>query len=527
MPHRLRVTAVALLGVLAAAPVVRPVEAQTLDIGIGGAITSVDPHFYNAAPNNSLAAHIFDRLVDRDARAQPLPGLAESWRPISETVWEFKLRPDVTWHDGKPFTADDVAFTLERVPNVPNSPGGFGGFIRAITKVEVVNPLTLHLHTARPHPLLPIELGSVAIISRHAGQGAGTEDYNNGRVAIGTGPYRFSAYRSGDRTVLARNDQYWGPREPWAQVNYRFIGNDAARTAALLAGDVHMIDQVPSSDLPRLRADARVTMSEILGTRLIYLSADRSRSGSVPFVTDNDGKPLASNPFADLRVRQALSHAINRAALAERVMEGTAQPNGQWLPPGTFGYNPAVPVPRFDADMAKRLLAEAGFPQGFRLTLHSPNDRYPNDARTAQAVAQMWTRVGVRTEIEALPWSSFAGRSNRQEFAIRLAGWGSGTGEASYTLVNLIGTYDREKLTGSSNAGRYSNPALDALTERAVATLDDPTREALLREAVQVAMDDLAVIPLFQLVNSWAVKRGLRYEARMDERTSAMGVRQQ
>ncbi len=523
MPNRLRRFSLAAFAMCVAAPL----GAQTLDIGIGGAITSVDPHFYNAAPNNSLSMHIFDRLVERDAKAQPYPGLAASWRPVSETVWEFKLRPGVTWHDGKPFTADDVAFTIQRTPNVPNSPGGFGGFVRAITRVEVMDPLTLHLHTARPHPLLPTELASVAVISRHAGQGATTDDYNSGKAAVGTGPYRLGEYRSGDRTVLLRNEGYWRGREHWERVNYRFIGNDAARSAALLAGDVQMIDQVPTSDLPRLRADARVTVSETLGLRVIYLSSDHSRAGSLPFVTDNDGKPIATNPFNDVRVRRALSMAINRPALAERVMEGTAQPTGQWLPPGTFGYNPEVAAPRFDADAAKRLLAEAGYPNGFRMTLHSPNDRYPNDARTAQAVAQMWTRVGVRTEVEALPWASFAARSNRQEFAMRLAGWGSTTGEASYTLVNITGTYDRAKLTGASNAGRYSNPALDALTERAVATLDDTQRAAQLREGVRVAMEDVAFIPLFQLVNSWALKRGLRYEARMDERTVAMGVRPQ
>ena len=531
MPHRLHRASLALLALLGLTPAgvltSRPAGAQTLDIGIGGSITSVDPHFYNAAPNNSLSMHIFDRLVERDAKAQPYAGLAASWRPVSETVWEFKLRPGVTWHDGKPFTADDVAFTIERTPNVPNSPGGFGGFVRAITRVEVVDPLTVHFYTARPHPLLPTELASVAVISRHAGQGASTEDYNSGKAAIGTGPYRLGEYRSGDRTVLLRNDRYWGRREHWERVNYRFIGNDAARSAALLAGDVQMIDQVPTSDLPRLRADARVTVSETLGLRVIYVEGDHSRTGNVPFVLDNDGKPLAANPFNDIRVRRALSLSINRQALAERVMEGTAQPTGQWLPPGTFGYNPDVTVPRFDPDQAKRLLAEAGFPNGFRMTLHSPNDRYPNDARTAQAVAQMWTRIGVRTEVEALPWASFAARSNRQEFGMRLAGWGSTTGEASYTLVNITGTYDRAKLTGASNVMRYSNPALDALTERAVATLDNDQRAAQLREGVRVAMDDLAFIPLFQLVNSWALKRGLAYEARMDERTVAMGVRPQ
>jgi peptide/nickel transport system substrate-binding protein len=212
-------------------------QGTTLNIGIGGAVTSVDPHFYNASPNNSLAMHIFDRLVERDAKAQPFPGLAEGWRVVSDTVWEFKLRSGVTWHDGKPFTADDVAFTIERTPNVPNSPGGFGGFVRAIQRTEIIDPLTIRFHTAAPYPMLPTDFASLAIISRHAGTGATTEDYNSGRAVIGTGPYRFSAYAPGTRTQMTRNDNYWGGKPSWATVDLRVISSPPARTAAILSGD--------------------------------------------------------------------------------------------------------------------------------------------------------------------------------------------------------------------------------------------------------------------------------------------------
>ncbi|WP_203073403.1 ABC transporter substrate-binding protein [Falsiroseomonas ponticola] len=503
-----------------------PAGAQNLTIGIGGSPTSLDPHFYNASPNISLTMHLFDRLVEQDAQARIQPALAESWRAISDTTWEFKLRPGVKWHDGRAFTADDVVFTISRAPNVPNSPGGFGGFVRAITRTEVVDPLTIRFHTAAPHPLLPTELASIQIISRHVGEGAATEDYNSGRAAIGTGPYRIVSYRPGDRTEFTRNPDYWRGQEPWARVSYRFIANDAARTAGILAGDLDVIDQVPSSDIARLRQNQRVTISEIQGLRLIYLMTDFSRTDGPPVhVSDNEGRPLPRNPMLDSRVRRALSIAIDREALSERVMEGTARPTGQWLPPGSYSYNPAVVAPRPDPDGARRMLAEAGFPQGFRLTLHTPNDRYPNDARTAQAVAQMWTRVGVRTQVESLPWAAYAARTARQEHNARLAGWGSVTGEASYMLVNIFGTFDREKRTGASNNSRYSNPELDALTARATATLDDAARERLLQEAVAMVDRETAMIPLFQLVNFWATRRGITYEPRMDERTVAMGAR--
>jgi peptide/nickel transport system substrate-binding protein len=303
------------------------------------------------------------------------------------------------------------------------------------------------------------------------------------------------------------------------------ITNDSARLAALLAGDVDVIDQVPSADLARLRREARVAIAEAPSLRLIFLSPDFSRRENPVFVSDAEGRPLATNPLLDVRVRRALSIAIDREALATRVMEGTARPAGQWLPPGTFSHNPDVPPPAYDPEQARRLLAEAGFPQGFRLTLHTPNDRYPNDSRTCQAVAQMWTRVGIRTEVVALPWAAFPARAARQEFAMHLIGWGSSAADSFGALMSVIGTFSRERRLGTFNHHRYSNPAMDSLVERALVTTDDAAREAMLRDAVRMAAEDVAVIPLYNLVNVWATRPGLRMEARMDERTLAMGVR--
>ncbi|MDB5415838.1 MAG: transporter substrate-binding protein [Rubritepida sp.] len=514
-----------------AAPAIAPPIAlaqpagPTLTIATGGSIISVDPHFFNAAPNSSLALHIFNALVERTHDAKLRPCLATSWRVIEPTLWEFKLREGVKWHDGRPFTADDVAFTYERAPNVPNSPGGFGGFLRSIARTEIVDPLTLRFHTHAPNPILPTELAAIFIVARHAAEGASTEDYNSGKAAIGTGPYKMISYRPGDRTELVRNEEFWGEREPWARVSYRFIANDAARSAALLAGDFDMIDQVASSDLVRLRREPRVAVAETVGLRCVYMMPDFSRTGSVPYVTDNAGQPLAANPFLDVRVRQALSGSISRQAIAERVMEGQATATNQWLPPGVFSYTPDVTVPTPDVDAAKRLLAAAGFPNGFKLTLHSPNDRFPNDSRIAQAVAQYWTRIGVQTQVEALPWASFAGRSNRQDFAIRLSSWGSTTAEAGYMLTNIMMTYSAQNRTGASNAGRFSSAELDRRTNEAVAIVDDAEREKALQEMVRWVAREVPIMPLVQLNHSWATKRGLVYTARMDERTIAMGVR--
>ncbi|MCO6418085.1 ABC transporter substrate-binding protein, partial [Siccirubricoccus sp. KC 17139] len=435
------------------------------------------------------------------------------------------LRRGVTWHDGKPFTADDVVFTFERAPNVPNSPGGFGGFLRAISRVEVVDDHTIRLHTQQPHPLLPLDLASVSIIARHAATGAEAEAYNSGRAAIGTGPYRVLAYRSGDRVELARNENWWGGQEPWSRVTVRFLLNDGARTAALLAGDVDLIEQIPTTDLARLKRDQRITVTEVPSLRTVFLSPDYSRTGPHPNVTDNAGNPLPRNPFLDPRVRRALSMAINREALVAQVMEGAATPTAQWLPEGAFGYNPEARPRPYDPEGAKRLLAEAGFPEGFRLTLATPNDRWPNDARISQAVAQMWTRIGVRSAVDAMPFAAFVPRRSRQEWAIQLGAWGSSTGEASNYLLAIVSTYDRAKLTGPSNMTRHSDPDFDALLARGAATMDDEVREGIWRQAVALYAEREPMIQLLQYVNTWAHRRGLAHEPRMDERTLAMGVR--
>jgi peptide/nickel transport system substrate-binding protein len=501
-----------------------PAVAQTLRIGVANPVSSADPHISNTTSNFALTGHVFEPLVARDAQLRLRPGLAESWRAVDDTVWEFRLRSGVLWHDGRPLRADDVAFTIGRVPNVPGSNGGFSGAVKPLTRVEVVDDRTLRFHTAQPHPLLPNDLANVQIISRHAGTGAAPEDYNSGKASIGTGPYRFTSYRPGQGATFARNEAYWGGRPEWAEVDYRFLPNNGARSAAILSGDMDVIDQVPGNDLARLKRDPRLHVSEIPGVRLIYLQADFSREGSPPDVAGPEGEALERNPFLDLRVRRALDLAIDRAALAERVMENTAIPTGQWLPEGTYSYNPDVQPTRADPAAARRLLAEAGFPQGFRLTLSTPNDRYPGDAKTAQAVAQFWTRVGVKTEVEAMPWATYLARGPKQEFGFRLGGWGSSTGEASYLLRNVLGTYDREKGWGSPNFSRYSNADLDALTARAIAIMDDGAREAALRQAVRAGASDLGILPLFLLKNAWATRQDLFYEARADEQTLATSV---
>ena len=520
------VRAVALAAMSALAMATSTGQAQTLTIAVGAPITSLDPHYHQLSPNNAVADMIFDRLVNTDNQSRSVPGLATEWRAVDETTWEFRLRPNVRFHNGNAFTAEDVAFTIQRVPNVPNSPSSFAIYTRPITAVEIVDPLTIRLRTAAPYPLLPLDMTNVRILNRVTHQNATTEEFNAVRAAIGTGPFRVTLHRNGDRIEFERNDNFWGERPAFQRVNYRTITNDASRTAALLAGDVEFIDQVPTSDLTNLRRDQRVTLSEQVGLRLIFLGLDQLRAAgeNSPFITDNDGRPLGRNPLRDVRVRRALSMAIDRRAIVDRVMEGAAVPASQFLPEGVYGHVPNLPVPAFDPDGARRLLAEAGYPQGFRIQLNGPNDRYINDARIIQAVGQMWTRIGVRTTVEALTWATFIGRAGRADFSAFLIGWGSNP-DGSHPLRNIIATVNRERGWGASNRGRYSNAEVDRRLERSLVELDDSRREQLSIEAMRMAMEDVAVVPLHIQTNIWAMRRHLIHTARNDELTRAQDVR--
>lgn len=503
------------------------VYAKDLTIGLGTEPTSIDPHFHNLSPNNSLARHIFDRLVLTDAKQQLVPGLAESWKAIDDTTWELKLRKGVKWHDGSPFTADDVVFTFERAVNVPNSPSSFGTYIKGKT-AEKVDDHTVHIKTSSPYPLVPNDLSTFVIVSKKNGEGASTEDYNSGKAAIGTGPYKFKEYVPGDRIVFTRNDDYWGKKPEWETVTLKPIKSAPSRVAALLAGDVDVIEQVPTTDIEQLKKDPEVTLNQGVSNRVIYLHLDHARDDS-PFVKAKDGS-ASKNVLKELKVRQAISKAINRPAIVERVMEGVAIPAGQLLPESFFGVSPNLKPVEYDPEGAKKLLAEAGLKDGFQLTIHGPNDRYINDAKIAEAVAQMLTRVGIDTKVETMPRSVFFKRASRggpdgtPEFSFILVGWGAGSGEASSPLKSLIHTYNKDAGFGASNRGRYSNPEVDKLIEEALATVDDAKRQNLLAKATEVAINDGAIIPLHYQVNTWGTRKGLKYNPRTDEGTMAMEV---
>jgi peptide/nickel transport system substrate-binding protein len=519
--------AFAVAGLALAAPL--SASAKELRMALSAEPSSMDPHFHNLSPNNALTSHVFERLVHFDEKQSLIPGLATSWKTVDDNTWEFKLRTGVKWHDGTPFTADDVIFTMERAPNVENSPGSFALYVRGKTFTKV-DDHTIRISTKAPYPLMPNDMATIAIISKKAASGAKTDDFNSGKAAIGTGPFKFSEFVKGDRYVVVRNDDHWGEKPKWSKVTIRPIKTGPARVAALLAGDVDVIEEVPTTDIARLRGDAKVSLAQGLSNRVIYFHMDQWRD-ETPFITANDGSKI-KNPLKDLRVRKALSKAINRPAIVERLMEKAAVPASQFLADGFFGVSKKLKPEAFDPDGAKKLLAEAGFPNGFKMTLHGPNGRYINDARMAEAVAQMFTRIGVETKVETMPPAVFfnrasAGAGGQPEFSFILVGWGSGTGEVSSPLKSLVSTFDKAKGMGTANRGRYSNPELDKVIEQALATVDDAKRAELLAKASEMAIEDVAVIVSHYQLNTWATRKGLSYTPRTDEYTIATSVKEQ
>ncbi|MBS0518925.1 MAG: ABC transporter substrate-binding protein [Proteobacteria bacterium] len=502
-----------------------PVAAQELKIGLKSEPTSLDPQYQNIAVNNEIALHLFDALVAKDDKQQLVPALALSWQPVSDTVWEFKLRPGVTFQDGSAFTAEDVVFTYERVAKVPNSPSPFTALSRQITRLEIVDPLTLRISTASPAPLLPVDLAGLPILSHTAAAGGAPEgkttaELDRGEGLIGTGPFKFVEWKRGGDLVLARNDSYWGPAPAWSRVVFKPLPDAAARVSALQAGAVDLIEDPPAGDLPKLRNDSTIALAETASDRLIYIGLDQFAEPS-PGIPDTEGK----NPLKDKRVRQALSAAIDRKMLADKVMNGNAQPAGDFLPWPAFGTRKDAQPDRYDPATARRLLAEAGYAKGFSITLGAPNGRYINDLQVAQAIAAAWSRVGVKTEVEAPAPAAFFKNRDEFRYSAYLSGWTSDPADMSVALRALVATPNREKGMGGNNRGRYSNPAVDAKLEEALRTVDSKKREALLQEASKIALADEALLPLQFELAVWAMRKGLTYAARADQETLAQFVR--
>ncbi len=514
--------------ILAALMISATAGAQELRIAMKAAVDSADPHL-TYTPNRNVGIHVFETLVDLDPQLRPIPGLAESWRPVDPLTWEFTLRENVRFHDGSPFTAEDAAFSIRRAQSITGA-RTYANAVRNIAAAEARDARRLILRMKAPTPLQPNFLAQIGMVSARASVDAAEGDFNGGRAAIGTGPYRWVRWTPGQDVVLERSATWRGTPEPWSRVTFRVISNDSARVAALLAGDVDAIDTVPAGLQPRIRESDRTQLvsTDSIFTHYLYMD---SMSARIPNATGADGQPLPQNPLRDQRVRQAMTHAINRTALAERAMEGGASPAGQVSPPGFLGHDPSIPVPAYDPALSRRLLAEAGYPGGFALTIHCTNDRFAGDARVCQAIGQMLTMVGIRTSVDALPTSIYFRRgtsltpTGEPEMSAHLSMYGSTTGIGTESITSLIRTINPALGHGGWNRTRYSNAELDRLLTVAEEIFDAEERERAMQRALRFAVDQQALLPVFFVKMAWGIRRGLTMPARGDGFTMATAIR--
>jgi peptide/nickel transport system substrate-binding protein len=515
-----------LLGAALAFALALPAGAQELRIGMKAQVDGADPHQLYT-PNRNVQLHVYEPLAWQDERLHPVPRLATSWRVVDPLTWEFRLREGVTFQDGSPLTAEDVIFSIRRAQAIEGA-RTYRVYVRDIVGMEADGPHLVRIRTREPAPTLPSLLTGFGIVSARAAQDATPADFNGGRAAIGTGPYRWARFTPGQDVQLERHDGYWGQREPWSRVTFRFVPNDSARVAALLAGDLDVIDTVPPGLYGRIRESDRTHLLTATSSFTLYMQLDQKRDRS-PFVVGADGQPLERNPLLDRRVRLAITHALNRTVIAERAMEGGAEPAGQFAPPGFIGYVPSVPIPAYDPALSRRLLAEAGYPNGFQTTLHCTGDRFAGDGRVCQVAGQMLTAVGIRTAVEALPAAVFFRRAGTAttdpEFSMLQSIYSGLPGTAQENMTALVRTFTPSLGLGAANRGRYSNPAMDDLLARADAEVDDARREALVAQAVTLAMEDAALIPIFYWKGSWGLRRGLTMTPRGDQYTYATDIR--
>jgi peptide/nickel transport system substrate-binding protein len=513
-----------------------PAGAATFRWSAQGDYLSADPHAQNEGTNNLINDQIFERLVAYDKKLGTIPSLATSWEQKSPTTWRFNLRKGVKFHDGSPFTADDVAFSLERAQQQSST---FKVFAVPLGRARKVDAHTVDIETPEPSPagvflqnLHTLRIVSKAWCEKHGvvkpqDFKTGEETYASTR-ANGTGPFTLVRRESEVVTILRKNPDWWGLREGTGdrrfegnvdEIVYRPIKSNATRMAALASGELDMVQDPSLQDIPRLKRDPSLRVVEGAENRVIFLVLDQERTELK--YSDVKGR----NPLKDIRVRKALYHAIDLQAIRDQVMRGLSVPTGAMIPAPSQVFPQLEPrLVAYDPARAKALLAEAGYPNGFTVGLLCPNDRYVNDERICTALAAMFAKVGVKIDLATLPRAQFFQRVDNFDHSIHLYGWGGAAVDPGFTLTPVIHSRD-DKGRGYYNSGRYRDDALDRLIEAIAVELDATRRRAMMGEAFAKVRENVYQIPLHRQVIPWAVRANVKVHHRPDNVVEALWVR--
>jgi len=496
----------AVVGTLAAGTA----QARTLRIADQGDALSMDPHSLNESLQLSFTGNIYEPLVAHDKKLGLVPGLATKWTQVNPTTWRFELRRGVTFHDGTPFTADDVLFTFARAAGDGSDMKSYTSDIAQVRKVDAD---TVEIVTKNPFPILPDVISLVYIMSKKwceenradkpVDKRKGIENAASFR-ANGTGPFRLKSRDPGVRTVLVRNLNYWDKVETnLDEVVFTPIGADATRVAALVSGEIDFMQPVPVQDVARLKQNPNLNIMQGPELRTIFLGMDQARNELL--FSNVKGK----NPFKDVRVRRAFFQAIDIEAIKTRIMRGAATPTALMVAPGIKGF-PAELNKRLphDPDASKKLLAEAGYPNGFELKMNCPNDRYVNDGEICQAVAGMLARVGVKVNLEAETKGTYFPKILSRNTSFYLLGWTPATYDSHNVLNAIIGTPDPSG-RGQFNLGGYSNARVDELTKLVQSETDQTKRNAMIAEAFKIHQDEVGHLPLHQQALAWGMRKNV------------------
>jgi peptide/nickel transport system substrate-binding protein len=497
--RRLLLTIVALLSLVGVAP------AADLRFAISVGPTTIDPQYHNYYANLGIHQNVYETLIDMEPDGKLIPMLAVSWKVVEPTVWEFKLRQNVKFHDGADFTAKDVVASIDRIRGIKGSVGPLATFVQDIASSEIVDPHTIRFKTTAPSPTLPYQLLRVFILS--SSNTATTAEIDAGKGAIGTGPYKNVKYVRDDEWVVARNDAWWGPKQAWDRIIFKTLSNDASRLAAFMSGSFDVIQGVPLANIKQLEKDQRFKITAKPSLQNWWVAMDTARDDT-PYVKDASGAPLAKNPLKDPRVRKALLMSINRQALVDRFLEGYGVVATQVVAP-SVDEGVKIPLVPYDPNGAKKLLADAGYPNGFSLTFSGMVGVLPLDDQICQAIGQFFTRIGVKTNVETAPPSLVVPRAAKGELSIYFTG--APTLDAYQPLKLTQMTPDKAKNTGSANRLSYSNPEFDKLMDEVLETMDDTRRKTMLAKAVQLLMADTPILPLFHQSQTWASRKDIKY----------------
>ncbi|HWK44753.1 MAG TPA: ABC transporter substrate-binding protein [Stellaceae bacterium] len=506
MQQRFLAGMVALVAFLSAAQA----DAARLRFANDGDVNSMDPYARQETFLLSMDGAMYEPLVGRDQNLQLIPMLATAWQQTSPTVWRFTIRQGVKFHDGTPFTADDVLFSYDRV----RSPGSkLNSTLATVASIRKVDEETVEFVTNGPDPILPNEITNWYMMSKawcEKNKTTASPDITKNEESFatrnenGTGPFILKDRQADVKTTLVKNPNWWGKSESnLDEIVFSVIKDPLTRVSALLSGEIDMIYTTPTESFDKIKATGGLKLLQTPELRTIFLGMDEYRDELL------ESSVKGKNPFKDIRVRRAFYQAIDEAAITQKVMRGYASPTALLVGKGINGFDEALNK-RFPYDTvaAKKLLAEAGYPNGFEVELDCPNDRYVNDEQICQAIVAMLARVNIKVTLlaqnRAKHFAKIGEPGNTTSFY--MLGWTPSTYDAHNALLNIVGTQNHDKGIGLNNSGRYSNPKLDTLITEIQVEIDKPKRDQLIAEALKIVKDDIAIIPLHQQTVVWAAR---------------------